>query len=163
VEEYARVVERLYKSRIWELDTMFGGVVEELRRADLLDASLVSYSHTAPLKDWADLRRVPSLLREFYPRDDPALIWVSQRRGDQVFKYRNLGNGKFGFQAFDLASDPTEQRDLLDTDDPRHREAMRELLAYKSELIEAWSAHASDVQVPGDEANAMLRSLGYRE
>jgi arylsulfatase A-like enzyme len=44
VEEYARVVERLYKSRIRELDTMFGGVVEELRRADLLDASPVAFT-----------------------------------------------------------------------------------------------------------------------
>ncbi len=122
---------------------------------------LVALSHTTTL--------VPALLEEsrewgkfrtFYPATDPELIWVRARDGDRVYKLRNLDGERWGFQVFDLATDPFELVDLARADDARQAAMRAELEAYKRRLVEGYARSRIDERA-GDESLERLRELGY--
>jgi len=81
------------------------------------------------------------LLRKYYPRADPNLMWAAVRRGDRVFKLRPSAEGAWRVEAFDLAQDPEERVDIFDPDRAR-------------------SSDEEDQPTGEDEIKA-LRSLGY--
>ncbi len=68
----------------------------------------------------------PHLLK-FHPRYDPDSVWVSARANDLVVKYRYDGAGKFVYEAFDLAADPKETRNIFDPEDARQHELVATL------------------------------------
>jgi hypothetical protein len=104
-------------------------------------------------------------LLEFHPRYDPASVWVSARADDMVVKYRHDGAGNFVYEAFDVATDPMETRNIFDTKDTRQRELVEQLDRYRKILIDA---HVDPREKPHegsqpDEATLIkqLRALGY--
>ena len=106
----------------------------------------------------------PHLLK-FHPRYDPDAIWVSARANDLLVKYRYDGAGKFIYEAFDLAADPKETRNIFDPEDPRQRRLVEQLGRYRKILIDA---HVDPREKPPegpqpDEAMMVeqLRALGY--
>lgn len=255
-ETLTSLIDALYASRIHHLDTLFGGVIDALRDANLLDESLIAFtadhgevlSRDNALFRWnhgfalaPEALGVPWLLhapglapgrhapvtrsidvyptlaglagldlaahtevtgvdlapvlrgervaqdlpafsqtsfiprfnfprtaswqvyRNFYPRSEMDLVWVGLRRGDQVFRWRNLGDERFGALAYDLAKDPGETHDLFDPGNPVHVAAREELIEYKRllELGYAEDVESGDTLVnPADETQ-LLRSLGY--
>jgi arylsulfatase A-like enzyme len=100
-------------------------------------------------------------IRRIFPRSDPDLIAVRVRSGDRVCKLRNLGDERFGFELFDLASDPAEEHDRFDRNDPLHADLARRLEAYKAELVRGAREIEKREQLSRDEEEARLRSLGY--
>ena len=126
----------------------------------------VAFSHTGlwpPVaKRWWMNR--PHLLK-FHPRYDPNDIWVSARADDLLVKYRYDGAGKFVYEAFDLAADPKETRNIFDAEDARQRRLVEQLGRYRKILIDA---HVDPRKKPPegsqpDEATMIeqLRALGY--
>jgi arylsulfatase A-like enzyme len=106
----------------------------------------------------------PHLLK-FHPRYDPDAIWVSARANDLLVKYRYDGAGKFIYEAFDLAADPKETRNIFDAEDARQRGLVEQLGRYRKILIDA---HVDPRKKPPegsqpDEATMVeqLRALGY--
>jgi arylsulfatase A-like enzyme len=124
---------------------------------------LRAYSHTTVVPPHV-LRqyRDRALVRRFYPRSDPRLIWVRIRDGDRVFKYRNLDGRHWGTEVFDLDTDPGETRNLYSPADPEHQAMRRELLVYKERLTIGFR-QGSAVALPEGEIIEALKSLGYIE
>jgi arylsulfatase A-like enzyme len=121
----------------------------------------LAYSHTTtigPLHE-EDFRSW-ELASRFWGSTDPELIWVRVRDGDRVWKWRNLDGTTWGPQAFDLAADPWEERDLFDPDDPEDAAMLQRLKAYKGLLVERFGETTSDLP---EDAEARLQDLGYIE
>ena len=134
------------------------------------DPHLMAFSHTGKLlpsigNPTERQENIFKLTARFYPRSDISLTWIAVRRDDMVWKYRNLGSEKFGFQAFDLSTDPGESNNKFDPMDPQHQEIAGELKKYKSQLVNAsreWeAARAQAAELPDEERLERLRSLGY--
>jgi arylsulfatase A-like enzyme len=102
--------------------------------------------------------------RRLYPASGIEWIWVGLRRGPLLYRWRHRGNGEWGAEAFDLAQDPHETRDVFDPDDPEHQRAEKQLREYKA-LIELGYAAAAEA---GEEVNpvdieALSRVMGLRK
>ncbi len=144
-------------------------VLVSLRQAPDLRA----YSHTASL--------IPSVFKSmqnaltkgnwelasrFFPNEDVDLIWVSIRDGDAVHKFRNLDGSVWGYEVFDLESDPEERANLYDPEEPRHSEMVAELERYKQYLVTSFTRSGDENRdgAPADEEGVeALRRLGYVE
>lgn len=91
--------------------------------------------------------------------------WVAARRDDLLFKLRRMDGKTWKLEAFDLAEDPLESRDIFDPTDPRHRTIADELRKYKAELVGAFHQfereRAVELAVDREERLEALRSLGY--
>jgi arylsulfatase A-like enzyme len=68
------------------------------------------------------------------PREDVAFVWVGARQRDAVFK-KTFDGSRWRFEAYDLAADPQETRNLFDPGDPEHRRRAGELDAYQARLL----------------------------
>ena len=128
---------------------------------------MLAFSHTSliPYVLAHTPGRLGPVFEKFYPRVDPALIWVSVRSGDHVFKYRNRGDGAFLCEVFDHAVDFGETTNLYDASDPLHREMLAKLEDYKAYLVEDCrrrldSGERND-HLPPDQQMQLLRALGY--
>jgi arylsulfatase A-like enzyme len=127
---------------------------------------LVAFSHTPKVRSDVVQRalREWSLFASLYPSDGIEQIWVSVRKGDRVFKLRRLPDGQFGFEVFDLASDPWERRNLFRAEDPEHAEIAAALVRYKAGLVAAHdrvpAGEGAKSPVDGHQLKA-LRELGY--
>ena len=127
----------------------------------------IVFSHTGlwpPMNKRRWWMRQPHLLR-FHPRYDPSSVWVSARANDLVVKYRYDGAGQFMYEAFDVAIDPKETRNIFDAEDGRQRELIEQLHRYRKILIDAHvdpRETAPEGSQP-DEATLIkqLRALGY--
>ena len=137
-----------------------------------VDPQHLAFSHTGKLVptmgDPTDRQEIiVKQIARFYPRSDLALTWVAVRQNDMVWKYRNMGGMDFGFQAFDLSTDPGEENDTFDPSDPQHQMMAEELKRYKEILLTAyreWEAiRAQSIELPDEERLERLRSLGYIE
>jgi len=95
----------------------------------------------------------------------PEAGWVAARRDDLLFKLRRMDGETWTLEAFDLATDPTESRDIFDPADPRHRAVADELRKYKAELVADFHqferTRAVELAVDKEERLESLRSLGY--
>jgi arylsulfatase A-like enzyme len=122
---------------------------------------LLAFSHSTfpSTTQFEQLSAFPPI-RRMFPRPDPELIAVRVRSGDRVCKLVNRGE-TFGLERFDLASDPSEERDLFDPRDATDAELARQLEAYKAELVRGARAIAERDRLSRDEEEARLRSLGY--
>ena len=123
----------------------------------------VAYSHTG-LTPRSISRQSPqwTLFHSLHPGGDADLMWVMVRQKDLVVKIRNIGNQQFQPEAYDLARDPFESRNLFNPNDPQHRKLYESLERYKATLVE----HAERrMPVNGSESiedqEKILRSLGY--
>ncbi len=122
---------------------------------------LVAFSHTTLLEgNHLELHAHDPLGEVFYPRPDPALLWVRARDGDLVCQHRSLDGERWVHQVFDLAADPELTRDLFDPANPEHARLVAALARYKALLV-AGHARARGEELPQDEALEELRSLGY--
>jgi arylsulfatase A-like enzyme len=97
----------------------------------------------------------------YFPDEDPRWIWAAVRDGDRFLELRRPPDGDFRFEAFDLATDPGELRDLFDSSDPEQRGAAAELAAYKERLVAGFRGRARRAPLPAGAEERMLRSLGY--
>jgi arylsulfatase A-like enzyme len=129
--------------------------------------TLGAYSHSAvfPTKS---LRRHAPEMRLFFEHFAEASIettWVALREGDTVLKYRRGLDGEWRFEAYDLATDPAEERDIYDPADPSLRSMTERLRRYKVDLMEAYADWQELRGTPADglseEDLRRLRSLGY--
>lgn len=104
--------------------------------------------------------RAWTLLHSFYPRTDPALMWVGARRGERMYALRDHGTGTFGLEVFDLEADPEQRHDLADPSDERQIELTMLLEDYRERLIAGFDATPVSA-VSRDEEEELLRALGY--
>ena len=102
-------------------------------------------------KKWAKARK-------FFPDRGVQHTWVAVREGDLFYKWRNLDGKKWGPQLFDLARDPSETRNIFDSENPTHRRALKELRAYKNNLVHHFRRGDT---LPLSEEERRLRKLGY--
>lgn len=121
----------------------------------------LAFSHTSvvgpfSIATFSNLRHVLG----FYPRTDPALCWTRVRDGDLVVKHLNTGGETWRTQAFDLAADPLELHDLHDPADPRQRELVAALAAYRERLIAGYH-RTQGLETPDEDDLQRLRDLGY--
>lgn len=134
-------------------------------KGDQPPPSLLAYSHTSliPLPPWfAKQSETWTLFHSYYPRRDPALIWVMVRKDDLVVKMTNVGNEVFRFAAYDLAQDPYETLDIYDDDVLLHRELQKQLETYKRTLVDSATARFSvKPKISLDDQEVILRSMGY--
>jgi hypothetical protein len=89
-------------------------------------------------------------------------MWVSIRDGDSFYRYRNLDGENWGFQAYDLASDPYSERSSFDDSNETHAAMKTRLQQYRSELIRSWQS-AGAQPIFDEAAQEALRGLGYIE
>ena len=129
---------------------------------------LSAFSHTGVARAENLQRRAREFGRklDFFTGDKAEETWVALREKDLVLKYRNMGGGKWKFLAYDLAVDPTEDRNIFDPADATHRSTARRLERYKAELERAyseWEARRDDNSRDelSEEELRQLRSLGY--
>ena len=131
-------------------------------RGERAAPDLLAFSHSTFLDSvqFDQLSQYPPM-RRMFPRPDPGLIAVRVRSGDRVCKLRNLGDERFGFELFDLASDPGEEHDLFDPHDPIDAGLAGLLESYKSELVRGAHAIEKQERLSREEEESRLRSLGY--
>ncbi len=148
------------------VENVMGHDLKKAVRGEVEPPDLVALSHTALMA--TEFRRdplpkFPVLLKRF-PRQDPALMWVAARRGDDFWELRrDPETGRFSAYRYDLASDPEKRRDRFDAGKPENK-AMQSLLErYKVELEAGYFRRKQhDVgSVPEDDAVRRLKSLGY--
>ena len=127
----------------------------------------IVFSHTGrwPLKFGRRLvKSLPHLLK-FRPLDGRDHLWVSARANDLLVKYRYDGAGKYIYEAFNLAADPKETRNIFDAEDAEQRRLVEQLRRYRQMILA--DAHAPPEMAPEgsqpDEATLkeQLRALGY--
>jgi len=101
--------------------------------------------------------------RRLYPASGIEWIWVGLRRGPLLYRWRHRGGGEWGAEAFDLARDPEERRDVFDAANPEHRRAAQDLRDYKAliELGYARAVAAGEELNPAD-SEALARAMGLR-
>lgn len=100
---------------------------------------------------------------DFFPDADPELMWVRIRDGDTVYKFRNLDGTEWGYEVFDLQSDPRETRNLYDTSIREHRGFTQRLSGYKTRLVDAHHAPSPLSKFREDVLRERIKSLGYVE
>jgi arylsulfatase A-like enzyme len=147
-------------------DAVQGVDLSEALRDGAPPPGLQAFSHTTLMHPvMYERARRAELFRRFYPRQDIDLMWVSLREGDRVTKYRNQGDEKFGFEAFQLETDPEETSDLFDPEDAEQRRVVKALSDYKKRLVDGYRGddYSSSSNVEDDTAEDLLRSLGYIE
>jgi len=120
-----------------------------------------AFSHTTVLdRRYAHLVEGRTLWQQFHDDVETGDLWVSVRNEDVVTKYRNLDGERWGFEVFDLASDPAEEVNLYDENDREQGRTAEALLAYRDRLIAAWRRGGSR-QILDRRAIDELRELGY--
>jgi arylsulfatase A-like enzyme len=123
---------------------------------------LLAFSHTISPGDPARFPDDEYRLKLF-PRDDPDLIWVSVRDGDQFYKLVSLDANEFHAELYDLAVDPGETRNLFDAENSQHASMIERLWKYKRSLAASHRSGKSDEAELSPDALEALRSLGYIE
>jgi hypothetical protein len=81
-----------------------------------------------------------------------------------VYKLHRPEGAGWRVSVYDLATDPTESRDLFDAGDSRHAARAADLRAYKAHLVERYEAGRlrERERLLGADAEAeALRALGY--
>ena len=126
----------------------------------------VVFSHTGL---WPPVKKrwwmtQPHLLK-FHPSYDPSAIWASARADDLIVKYRYDGAGHFFYEAFDLATDPKETRNIFDPEDRRQKELVDQLDGYRKFLMDSHvdprKKQSEGSQPDEDTLIEQLRALGY--
>jgi arylsulfatase A-like enzyme len=134
-------------------------------RGEAAPPALQAFSHTPKVRSDIVQRAQASWhhFARYYPSTDIEEIWVSVRDGDRVFKLRKMPDGSFGYEHFDLSSDPEERHDLFRRADSRHAEMAARLDRYKAEIVAAHDAAEAERATPELEERQLraLRELGY--
>ena len=139
------------------------GVIRGQEPAPALNA----FSHTGIWPTKSLRRHAPDmkLFFEYFSESSIEQTWVALRVEDVVLKYRRDLDDEWHFEAFDLASDPTEEQDIYDPANPLHRSMVERLRRYKVDLMSAYAVWQAQRGTPDDglseEDLRRLRSLGY--
>lgn len=135
---------------------------------------LDAFSHTAltaevVLEESKSWRR----FRTWFPREDPELMWMQVRRGDDVVQLRGSlvskgdgGDVELVPARFDLAADPAQATNLWRDEDPEARARRTDLETYRRRLIDAWRGledGAREGALDEERQKELLRRLGYIE
>lgn len=137
-----------------------GADLSPVLRGEAAERELLAFSHSTTLSEAQSdrLRAFPTVARLFTGGGIEGM-WVRVRSRDLVVKLRNLDGTQWGIEAFDLASDPQERRNLYEPGDPKQEALVSELRAYKDRLART---HApADAALPKEEQLRRLQSLGY--
>ncbi len=143
----------------------FGHDLKMAVRGEVEPPDLVAFSHTALMATEFRKKLLGTLpvLQQRFPRQDPALMWVAARKGDDFFELRrDPETGVFSTYRYNLVNDPEKRRDQFDTGKPSDQ-AVRGLLEhYKVELDAGYSRKQHGVaSVPKEDVIRRLKSLGY--
>ncbi len=105
-----------------------------------------------------------TLYRKFFPEDTAEWMWVSARVGDTYFRLRTMGSDEWGYEAFDMGSDPGLTINIFDSNTSEHRDIARKLQEYK-EVLEQRYKELAGANRPDDlsrrEKLKELKALGY--
>lgn len=128
---------------------------------------LQAFSHT-PLVPQLLLRvsraRGGTRLDALFPDWEPERVWSALRDGDRVYKLARPRGEGLEWLVYDLASDPTERRNLYDPADAQHGTRFEALEAQRSELTRALGARTgSGTLLAEPDVIERLRRLGYIE
>lgn len=124
---------------------------------------LLAYSHTAMRSPIGLNKSGDRYFDQFFPDSDPELMWVRIRDGDTAYKWRNLDGTEWGYEVFDLQSDPRETHNLYDPSIRAHREFARRLSDYKTRLVDAYHSPSPLSKSREEVMQQRLKSLGYVE
>ena len=135
-------------------------------RGDRQAPRLIAFSHTSILSHLHEREDVGEYRFNLFPKQDMNLTWVALRQGDTVWKHKNQGDGRFGFEAYDVSTDVAEEHDLFDAGVPHHQEMAEELRRYKASLVAAYSrwsegSEGNRMGIEDADARERLKSLGY--
>jgi arylsulfatase A-like enzyme len=159
----------LAKLHIPKEETMMGFDLSGVMMGSQPEPSLLAYSHSGMLPPTVS-RRIEDIkfgyLRKFYPKADMKLTWVAIREGDIIWKYKKINGERFGFEAFDLLSDPMERYNILNSENLHHQEMIKKLEKYKADLVkreEYWEMfrNKEKMNLPESDAYKKLKSLDY--
>ena len=126
--------------------------------------SLLAYSHSSMVSPAFRVKDVGAYRLSFYPDRDMSLTWVAVRDKDTVVKYKNQGEGRFDFEAYDLRADQAEAHNLYDPTNEHHRELADQLKQYKATLVDAyhlWLEQGNSENIDEEDTRKRLKSLGY--
>ena len=125
------------------------------------EPELLAYAHTV-VQHAKFLEKIKDATQwlKYHKGVNQGELWTAIRDRDWFYKYRNLDGENWGFQAFDLATDPFAKNDLFDESVPRHAEMKQALLEYRMELVESWQTEGAE-PIFDEKAQAALRALGY--
>ncbi len=129
-------------------------------RGRVAPPELPGMSHTKVLderlmREFEDME----LVKAYFPRSDPSLMWVGVRERDLYYRWRNAGAERFVLECFDLERDPGASVNLFDEEDREHQRVARWLEGYKQRLVEAYGRAERGVDSQSIEED--LRALGY--
>jgi len=132
---------------------------------DAPEPDLVAFSHSTTVnRVLFDKTRDWTLFHSFFPGTGPENLWVCARKRDALYKLRSYSDGTWGYELFDLASDPGLTRNLFDEEDPEHALMRAELDRYKERLVQAFSESTGAARrpsVPRAKSLEKLLQLGY--
>lgn len=121
----------------------------------------LAFSHS-PLWPEARIERFGSYpaVHELMPTRDPSWLSVRVRDRDLVCQERRVGPEQEVLEAFDLADDPGQRRNVFDPKDPRHARLVEALRRYKQNLVESFHPEP-EIGLTDNETLDRLRALGY--
>ncbi len=100
-------------------------------------------------------------LRARFPDARIAFAEVALRDGDLSLRWVRDPAGEWRFELYDVAADPEERTNLFEPDDRAHQRLAELLRDYKRRLAAGYQLAADARDVPRDEEDEILRSLGY--
>jgi len=147
-------------------DTVEGVNLAPALRGDAPPPSLRAFSHTALVPEVllrVSRERGGTRLDALHPDRRGAGIWASLRDGDRVYKLARPDgpDGDLERFVYDLAIDPTEQRNLHDPSDAEQQRRFEDLDRRRRALARRIDAASKAAAVPDERSLEMLRRLGY--
>jgi arylsulfatase A-like enzyme len=120
-----------------------------------------AFSHTMLLNELIAADQPNTLLGRLFKPEDVDGMWVAAREGDRTYKLARRDGTTWTEEAYDLAADPHEARNVYDPRSPRDQAAMAELRRYKERLTAAYRHGSTAADPSREEQIERLRSLGY--
>ena len=144
------------------IDSVQGLDLSPALRGERPPPELLAFSHTMipNAAQSASLLQYEGV-RTWFPSFGPDQLWVRVESDDVTCKLQNVGDGKFGFTAFDSEKDPFEEHDLFDAQNSEHAQLAKGLEEYKATLIEASTRAPEAHAAPTEEDIRRMQGLGY--
>src|SRR5262249_58218915 len=120
-----------------------------------------AFSHTMLLNELIAADQPNTLLGRLFKPEDIDGMWVAAREGDRTYKLARRDGTTWTEEAYDLAADPREARNVYDPRSPRDQAAMAELRRYKERLTAAYRQGSTAAEPSREAQIERLRTLGY--
>jgi arylsulfatase A-like enzyme len=141
--------------------TMGGIDLSPALRGQSPPSHVAAFSHTMLLNELIAADQPNTLLGRLFRPEDIDGMWVAAREGDRTYKLARRDGSRWTEEAYDLAADPHEARNVFDPRSPRDQAAMAELRRYKETLADAYRHGARAIDPAREDQIERLRSLGY--